>query len=47
MAIIPEVLSLIPNIPTVDFVALLGLGCIGLAFFTVHAVVTLAKTRDK
>ncbi len=47
MSSISDLLALLPTIPLAHVIALLSVGILALAFFTVHAVLTLAKGRDK
>ena len=47
MPALSQVLSLIPSIPLPHLLVVLALAVVGLAGFTVHAVVNLAKRRDQ
>lgn len=47
MPSISEIIALLPGIPLPHVIAILGVGILGLAFFTVHAVLTIAKGRDR
>lgn len=47
MPALSELFSLIPGIPLTHLMGFLGICALGLAAYTVHAVVTLAKGRDK
>ena len=46
MSVLPEIVASIPGIPLTHLVALLGIGALVLAAFTVHAIVTVVKGRD-
>lgn len=47
MPSLPDIIALVPAIPLTHVIAIVSIGSLALAFFTVHAILTIAREKQK